>query len=133
MGLRADIEEDLQETLEDGDDFGMVVELVTPDNVTQTHSANDLTELLRGQVIYDTLVDTPETGALVTVRKPVVTLRRSSLVRIPETEESGWVVRIPSSPIEGATFEDYTIEEAPEGCESIGFIRLYLVRIRQAS
>lgn len=131
MGLRADIELDLAETLEDLDDFGLPVELVTPDNVTQTYSANDPTKLLSGQIIYDTFVDVPETGARVTIHKPVVTLRRSSLVRVPVNEESGWLVRIPSTPRQGASIITYTIEEATEDGNAIGFIRLYLVRIRQ--
>lgn len=124
MGLRAEIEEDLAETLEDLGDFGMVVILISPDGAIQTKSANDHTLDLSGQVLYDTLSQT-EDGVTTVDNGPVVSLRRSSLDRVPEHGET-WAVKVPESPIEGAPIVTFLMERAPLDGRSIGFIRMIL-------
>jgi hypothetical protein len=122
MGLRAQIEEDLALTLENPDDYGLPVILVSPDGVTQE---------VYGQVLYDTKRIDPETGLDMIVPQPVVTVRRSSLTRIPLAREK-WAVRIPMTPEYAAAMTTHSIERAPEDGKSIGFVRLYLTKAIQA-
>lgn len=86
---------------------------------------------LVGQVLYDTLVDNLETGGEEVVHKPVVTLRRTSLIRVPVSGES-WFVEIPIVPKYDATKQPYTMGRPSEDGGSIGFIRLYLDRVVQS-
>lgn len=129
MGLRAEIEADLVDTLEG--DFGLPVELISPDGVRYTTSANDPTQTLVGQILYDSVSQDADGNTMIDAR-PVVTLRRSSLARIPLDGER-WSVRIPVDPTAGATIGTFLLERAPEGGRSIGFIRLYLRAAEQSS
>lgn len=82
---------------------------------------------LNGQVMYDTLEVNTDTGVEDLVHKPVVTLRRTSLVRIPlQSEKNQWLVSIPLTPSQTATLQPYIMDRPMESGESIGFIRLYL-------
>lgn len=116
-------ESDLAITLEG--DFHLPVELIDPDGVIHTG--------LKGQVLYDTVVVDPETMEPMTVNNPIVSLRRSSLTRVPEAGEK-WVVKIPTTPSTTAPFEDFLISPTrpPGGGASIGFIKLYLNRMEQS-
>lgn len=127
MNLREQAEEDLFDSLEDSDGWGLPVILVDPDGVKYDKSANDPTADLTGQILYDTTVYDPETGMNVIVSIPVVTLRRSSLARIPVAGED-WFVKIPETPDASAPKVSHVLERAPQGGKSIGFIRLYLTR-----
>lgn len=100
----------------------MPVTLIGPDGVRQSN--------LLGQVLYDIVRLNPETGEEVVVETPVVTLRRSSLARIPQAGEK-WLVEIPVTPSTTATTEQYTLGKPPEGGRSLGVIRLYLQKIEQ--
>ena len=120
MGVRAEIEADLAETLEG--EFGLPVVLTSPDGVRY----DDLV----GQVLYDTIAQ-DENGAQVIDHKPVVMLRRSSLTRVPAAGEK-WAVEIPTSPLTGASTSTFILERASEDGGSIGFIRLYLHRAEQS-
>jgi hypothetical protein len=117
--------------MEDLDGYGLPVELIAPGGTKQTNSANDPDNLLAGQVLYDTRAEEPETGAEIVVHKPVVTLRRSSLDRVPADGEN-WTVRIPETPIDGAPMVDFALERPSEDGGAIGFIRLYLMRVVQS-
>lgn len=129
---RAIIESDLRETLEG--DFGLPVELIAPDGTKQLYSANDPTELLQGQILYDSIIQDPNTGLDVVVHKPVVSLRRSSLTTVPDaTPGQNWAVRIPLEPSVSAPKMTFRIGRVTEGGDSIGFVRLYLERIEQES
>jgi len=89
---------------------------------------------LNGQVLYDTLEQNPDTGADMIMHKPVVTLRRSSLVRIPEqTERNTWLVSIPKAPSTNAEMQPYIMGYPSEGGNSLGFIRLYLTKPLQST
>jgi len=125
VNLRAQAEADLAVSLEDPDGFGLPVVLISPDGVKYDKSANDATQDLSGQILYDTTVLSPETGLDMIVHKPVVTLRRTSLARIPLATEK-WMIMIPETPDPAATKVLHAIERAPEEGKSIGFIRLYL-------
>lgn len=112
--------------------WALPVILVTPDGDIISESLND--DLgLRGQIKYDTVVTNPETGEETVVNEPVVSLRISSLSRVPKAGEK-WAVRIPTTPSVSATKEDFLIgtDRPPEGGSSIGFIRLYLRRAVQS-
>jgi hypothetical protein len=121
--LREIVEFDLATTLEG--DFALPVELVAGD------TGIEYTGLL-GQVLYDSRIENPVTGGEESIHKPVVTLRRSSLTRIPVSGEK-WVVRIPLTPSTTAPLEPFSLEIATEGGDSIGFIRLYLMKPEQSS
>lgn len=123
MNLRAQAEADLAVSLEDITGFGLPVELITPDG--------EVIEAV-GQVLYDSTI-TNEMGLETIVHKPVVTLRRSSLSRIPlSTDRPRWACRIPGTPSPDADLVTYIVETPTEGGGSIGFIRLYLTRAEQA-
>jgi hypothetical protein len=127
INLRQKAEEDLSKTLEG--DFGLPVILVDPAGTEITENVDETT--LKGQILYSTTrIDL--TGEPVIVNNPVVSLRRSSLSRVPAPGEK-WFVRIPIDPTEGATIEDFIIDpdRSPEGGRDIGFIRLYLRRAVQ--
>jgi hypothetical protein len=132
VNLREQAEADLLDTLENSDGWGLPVILISPDGATQDKSANDATADLTGQILYDTTVIDPETGLQMIVSTPVVTLRRSSLTRVPVAGEN-WIVQIPETPDASAIKTDHVLARAPEGGKSIGFVRLYLNRVEQPS
>ena len=130
MNLRERAERDLARTLEG--EFNLPVELVDPDGNEITASLND--DLgLRGQIIYDTVKLNPDTGEEIVINNPVVSLRRSSLARVPEPGEK-WLVRIPIEPSTTAAKQSFikSPTRPPEGGRSLGFIRLYLQKAEQA-
>jgi len=118
--LRARIERDLGRTLEG--EFGMPITLINP-----TTGAK---QTVRGQVVYFTRENDPATGGVIKVEKPSVTIRTSSLSVRPVPGER-WAVRIPSSPIPGASLETYVTEIGPRDGNSFGHMTLYLTRTMQ--
>jgi hypothetical protein len=124
LNIREQIESDLATTLEDPNGYGLPVLLVDPDGVEYGP--------YYGQVLYDTRT-TDELGVEIIQHHPVVTLRRSSLARIPlETEKNRWLVRIPKTPSLTATKETFVLGHPSEDGGSIGFIRLYLTKTVQS-
>jgi len=125
--LRAQIETDLYESIEG--EWKVEAELTSPDGVTQIYSKNNPTEKLGGQVLYFTRSLNPETGEAIIVNEPVLTLRISSLDRVPANGEN-WFVRMPTSPQAGAPKENFvfTSDRAKNAGTDIGFIRMYLQR-----
>lgn len=123
MNLRNLIESDLATTLEG--DFAQTVNLIDPDGVRH--------DGLLGRVQYDTVRINPETGEEMTVNLPVITLRRSSMARVPQAGEN-WLIEYPESPITGAAMIQrvLTATRPPEGGRSIGFIRLYPQEVEQS-
>jgi hypothetical protein len=130
MNLRVLVESDLEDTLEG--DWGLPVELIDPDGNTHNTVAGDPTRALVGQILYDTLTRDPEDGAEVIIHKPVVTLRRSSLTRVPKENEK-WIVKIPLTPNPTANKVTFYLERPSEEGGAIGFIRLYLTLVERAS
>ena len=124
MNLRELAESDLSDTLENPNDFGLPVLLIDPDGVE--HGP------YYGQVLYDTR-GTDEVGVEITQHAPVVTLRRSSLVRVPlPSEKDLWAVKVPVTPSLTAAKETFVLGHPSEDGGSIGFIRLYLTKTVQS-
>lgn len=121
--IRELAERHLGATLEGG--FSLPVVLIDPDGVEYDD--------LRGQVLYDTTGINPDTGQLIVNNNPIVSLRVSSLTRVPAAGEN-WLVRIPTTPSETAEKADFVISptRSPQGGASIGFIRLYLSKAVQS-
>ena len=113
--------------------FGLPVELTDPDGAIQIYSAHDEEALLMAQVLFDTTYEDPETGGVTILEDPVITLRRTSLNRIPVDGEY-WLIRIPTEPREDASKESYVLSDLPiQGGASLGIIRLYLTKPKQSS
>jgi hypothetical protein len=129
--LRAAIESDLNDSLEG--EFGMAVELTSPEGVQQIYSKNNPSELLKGQVLYFSRREDPETGETIVINQPVVTLRISSLINVPQAGEN-WYIKMPVSPQEGALKQRFVFSptRSPEHGTDIGFIRLYLQKIDES-
>jgi hypothetical protein len=128
--LRAQIESDLHESLEG--EFGIPVELISPYGEKQIYSKNNPDELLKGQVLFFSRREDPETGETIVIDHPVVTLRISSLNRVPQPGEN-WFIKMPTSPIANAGKERFvfTPTRAPEHGTDIGFIRFYPQRVEE--
>ena len=129
--LREQVEADLHESLEG--EWGMPVELTSPDGLTQKFSANNPSELLKGQCLYFSRQENPETGEAIIINQPVVVLRISSLIREPLAGEK-WYIKFQTSPRAGAPMRSwvFTPTKAPEHGTDIGFVRIYPQRIEQA-
>jgi hypothetical protein len=130
--LRTEIEKDLYESLES--EWKLPVELTSPDGVVQVYSKNNPTELLGGQILYFTERENPITGEAAIVNQPVVSLRISSLDRIPANGEK-WLIKMPISPVadsEKITFV-FTPTRSKEHGTDIGFIRIYPQKIDNES
>ena len=130
VNLREEAERHLKFSLER--EWALPVVLIDPDGNTLDTNQNS-GEPLAGQVLYNSVKDNPQTGSPVVTNKPVVSLRRSSLSRIPKPGEK-WFIKIPVDPDQTATLEMFEIdkERPPEGGRSIGFIRIYLRRVKQS-
>lgn len=128
--LRQRAELDLAKSLER--EFKIPVILIDPDGITHDTSENDGLPL-GGQVLFDSISFNPDTGDQIISQNPVVTLRRSSLLRVPEPGET-WIVKVPVSPVDGAPVYDFIIDpdRSTYGGRSIGFIRLYLRHTQQS-
>ena len=123
VNLRQRIEKDLAVSLEGA--FGLPVELIDPDGVTYNTSANDPAQPLVGRVTYDRSEENVETGEPMLVPLPVVTLRRSSLGRIPEDGER-WAVKIPEDPDPEAPKKTFIFfGRALRGGRSMGVLKIY--------
>ena len=105
-------EADMAFSLEDTvNGFGLPVELVAPDGVTQTTSANDATKPLAGRIDYGKTTIDPDTGEQFLIGDPTVVLRISSLNRVPLEGETKWAIRIPLTPSVSASKVTYMIDE----------------------
>ena len=126
--LRAAIETDLKQSLEA--EWGMPVELTSPDGQTQKLNVNNQSEKLKGQVLYFSRSENPVTGEMIVVNQPVITLRISSLIRVPQPGET-WHLRCQTSPVVGSPFQDFvfTPDRSTMDGTDIGFIRIYPQRI----
>lgn len=129
VNLRKQAEADLATTLEK--EWGLPVVLISPDGEIINTSVNS-GEVLVGQVLYDTVMTNPATGEPVIVNNPIVTLRRSSLSRVPAPGEK-WIVKIPITPDPDASLTEFVVSptRSSEGGRSIGFIKLFLRKAKQ--
>ena len=126
--LRQAIEHDLKDSLES--EWKIKVELTAPDGNVQRYSMNNPDEFLGGQVLYFSREENPATGEMIIINQPVVTLRISSLIRVPESGEK-WYIRIPIAPNAGAEIKSFvfTPTRSLQHGTDIGFIRIYPQRI----
>ena len=137
QNLRERAEQDLGITLEDPKQWGLPVELTGPGGIEIKTSANSPDPQnplpLYGQVLYNTVRVNPETGEEMVTASPVIVLRRSSLSRVPLDGEK-WFIKFPKDPSLTASLSNYALtpDRATEGGRSIGFIRLYPVKVVQS-
>lgn len=122
MSLRAMVERDLATTLE-GADWAATVRLTPPSG--ESFEA-------KGQVLYNIVRLDPVMGERITVNTEVVTLRRSTLVQVPQPGER-WLIEIPATPMDGAPLVPRVLsgDRPPQGGAALGFIRLYLQEAEQ--
>lgn len=127
--LRHLAEKDLAVSLEGA--WGLPVRLIAPDGERYETTVDG--RPLRGQVLYGLGRRDIETMGVVVQDIPVVTLRRSSLARVPAPMET-WAVSVPSAPVADAEMVMYGLSDVrtPEGGRSVGFIRLYLQELEAA-
>lgn len=133
MNIRELAERDLAKTLEDSSSgFGLPVELTAPNGDEQIFKKNSTTELLTGQILYETVLIDPQTGAQKIIPNPNVSLRITSLDIVPKAGEK-WFVRIPIDP--SRTAEKFSFvssgDRDPDTMRSIGYITLYLQKAKQ--
>lgn len=137
MNLRVRMEQDLGMILENYESgFGLPVILISPDGETQEFSANDpetpRTIPLTGRVSYAYFKFDADSGAPMRVDNPIVTLRKSSLDRVPKAGEN-WVVQIPEKPDPDAPKKSFFMEHAPRAGDSFQWIQLPLTELAQES
>lgn len=135
--LREKMEAGLEKMLEDYENgYGLPVVLIAPDGTKQEYSANDpdtpRTILLAGRVTYARFEQDPATGMPYRVDNPIVTLRRSSLDRVPVAGEK-WIVQIPEEPKVDADKKSFLMEHAPRTGGSYQWIQLPLTDLEQNS
>lgn len=114
-------------------DWSDIVELTDPDGI-KYDTDNVTGEILKAvQILYDFQKFDPNTGEMVTVNEPVVSMARSSLARVPEAGER-WHIRIPID-TGSTTLVDFVLSATrpPEGGRSLGFIRLYPQKAKQTA
>lgn len=129
VNLREQVEQDLGESLES--EWGLPVVLIAPDGVKYDTSANDAAKPLVGQVLYGKKEFNPDTGQDVYINTPIVTLRVTSLERVPQNGEK-WGIKIPTQPSTTAQLVDFIFQGRPlEGGTSLGFIRIYPQKMAQ--
>ena len=127
INLRELAEKDLAETLEG--EWSLPVILIGPDGIKYDKTVDGRN--LTGQVLYGRREFNPDTGEEIFINTPVVTLRISSLVRVPADTEC-WGVKIPVKPSTTADMDDFIFNGRPsEGGATIGFMRIYPQRMVQ--
>lgn len=126
MNLRDRNEKLLEKSIEGN--FRLPVVLIDPDGVVYDHTVDG--RPLCGLVLYDSKLLNPETGEGMMVPYERVTMRRSSLARLPLSGEK-WIVKIPSHPTPDSPLVAYAITPTRpiSHGRSIGYITLYLTQL----
>lgn len=136
MSLRERAEADLSVMLEDPSQWGMPVILTDPDGIEYKTSANSPDPqnplALYGQVFKNTVRVNPENGEPMVTESPAVTLRLSSLDRVPAPGEK-WFIEFPTEPSLTAEKQPYVLtdDRASERNSSLGFIVLHPTKVVQ--
>ena len=113
--------------------WALPIELIDPDGIVYNID-NETGEILKAlQILYDRRSVNPDTGEIVIVHEPVVTVARSSLSRIPKSDEN-WYIKFPEDPTDPDTLTGYvfTPDRALEGGNSLGIMRIYPQEIEQS-
>lgn len=129
--LRVAVEADLQDS---EDDWGLPIELTDPDGNKQIYKAGSTSEKLKSlQILYNTRVFNPDTGDEKVVPVKMVSVRISSLDRVPQPGEN-WHVRIPGKPDPDAAMIDLvlTATRPTEDGSGLGHVRLYPQKAEQS-
>jgi hypothetical protein len=116
-------------------DWGLQVELTDPAGIRYTTDAETGETLKAIQVLYDYRKFNPETGEEIIVHEPIVIMALGSLSRVPVAGEK-WQIKFPIDPANPAVLsDDYVLSElrAPEGGQSLGYIRLYPHKVKQSA
>ena len=123
-------EADLGDTLEG--ECSMPVSLISPDGAKTDQSVNG--GPLRGFVRRSYMDTREKSGDKVTVNAPVVKLRITSLLQIPDTGEK-WQIGIPESPLNGAGIEWYDLDpkKPVEVNRGSGTVKMFLAKMRDAA
>ena len=135
VNLRERAESDLKHSLEK--EFALPVVLTDPDGVKYDESQNSADpsnpDALSGQILYSYVAVNPDTGEEVIVNNPVVSLRRSSLLRVPVAGET-WLFEIPITPSVTADKVPFIMDatRSPENDDSIGYTRYFLTKAEQS-
>lgn len=107
-------------------DWGLPVELTDPDG-EQYLTDNESGETLKAvQILFDRRKLDLGTGEETIIKEPVIVMARKSLARIPQADEV-WFVRFPEDVTKPTELSNYFLSgaRAPEGGQSLDFIRLY--------
>ena len=96
MNLRVTVNNDLEKSMEGLGEWGLPIELSSPDGV-EYKTKKGTTDALTGQVLHNRVEFNPETGEDMSIDDPLVVLRIDSLDRVPAQNEN-WAVKIPEKP-----------------------------------
>ena len=112
--------------------WSLPIILQDPDGITYDKDNETGEELKAIQILYDRRVENPDTGEIVIIHEPIITIASASLLRIPEPGEK-WSIRFPLDPKEPDTLSNFvfTPDRSIEGGNSLGFIRIYPQRLIQ--
>ena len=121
--------------------WGLLIKLTDPDGIEYKLSADYGEPLRTLQTLTDFKKLNPETGEMITITFPVISMRLDALTRKPQSDEK-WHCKVQIEPLDisnSMTFDeaivlhhdsfiDYMIDKtkATEGGSSIGYTRLYL-------
>jgi hypothetical protein len=130
MGLRDRVRQDCKALNQK--DWGQLITLIDPTGNIINIDATTGDPLRALQILYDYRRVNPSTGGEMIVNEPVVILHRDSLIRVPQPGEK-WIIKMPID-INSTVIQDFIITptRSPEGGRSIGFIRLYPQKAKQA-
>lgn len=121
VDLRVLAESDLQYSVEG--EWGATMYLIDPDGVRHT---------VVGQLVYSYIKTDPQSGDDVVVQEPVITLRKSTLTRVPVNGEK-WFCQLPDAP-PSTDLLNYglTADRANMGNNSLGIVKLYPKKVKQS-
>ena len=113
--------------------WALPVELIDPDGNKYDTDYESGETLQAVQILYDRRDLDPNTGETVIIHEPVIVIALSSLERIPAAGEK-WGIKFPLDPTDPDTLSYYlfTGDRAPEGGNSLGFIRIYPFKVEQS-
>lgn len=129
QGIRQMLEADLSVTLS-GADYGIPVKLIGPDGLDYSTDING--NPVAGRFVYDH-AEVTEDGIATVVHSPVLTLRTSTLKRVPQAAEA-WEIKAPMS-VTNAALTSFILDPGrpPEDGKSMGIRRFYLILPTQAA
>ena len=115
-------------------DWSLPVIFVDPEGISYSTDNETGLPLKAVQILYDYLKLDPS-GMEILVNEPVIVMMRNSLSRIPLSDER-WQVKFPLNPETPDVLADnyfLNADRAPEGGQSLGFIRFYPLKGKQSS